>query len=279
MPLSETPRQSADLSFKVIHPLHEHAQIALPFAHALKLALASRGELEIVDLRSNHEGGAGVRALLEKWGVLPPNSPREDVEKIGLKVTKVIKNGNEKKDLTKRIEKHFHDVLVIGVDSHKDILHLFGQDLVAYLATNIRTAALYVPSAGRPFVDPFTGEALLNTVLMPIAASPPPDGAFKLLRRLLGIFPAVRPRIIGLHSGVEFPFVSGSLLEGLSWTEQLASEGVVKAVVDAARAHRADLIIMATKGRDTLAKKIMGSITEQVLRASPCPVLSVPAEE
>jgi len=39
-----------------------------------------------------------------------------------------------------------------------------------------------------------------------------------------------------------------------------------------------DLIVMTTQGRTTLPKKIMGSVTEQVLHASPCPVLSIPVE-
>ncbi|MBD3320449.1 MAG: hypothetical protein GF350_05060, partial [Chitinivibrionales bacterium] len=37
----------------------------------------------------------------------------------------------------------------------------------------------------------------------------------------------------------------------------------------------ADLIVMPTNGRDTFAQKIVGSITEQVLHRTSCPVLAV----
>jgi nucleotide-binding universal stress UspA family protein len=39
----------------------------------------------------------------------------------------------------------------------------------------------------------------------------------------------------------------------------------------------ADLIAMATQGRDGFMDALRGSTTEQVLRATRCPVLAVPA--
>ena len=39
----------------------------------------------------------------------------------------------------------------------------------------------------------------------------------------------------------------------------------------------ADLIVMATDGRDGVLDAFRGSFTEQVVRRAPCPVLAVPA--
>jgi universal stress protein A len=47
-------------------------------------------------------------------------------------------------------------------------------------------------------------------------------------------------------------------------------------IVRAARELGVDLIVMATHGRTGLAHFILGSITEQVLRHAPCPVLILP---
>lgn len=44
-------------------------------------------------------------------------------------------------------------------------------------------------------------------------------------------------------------------------------------IVQVARAERADLIVMSTRGRDSLADRILGSNTERVVRHAPCPVL------
>ncbi|MGB7566829.1 MAG: universal stress protein [Chitinivibrionales bacterium] len=275
--MPETDRAPLNYSLKVIHPVHECANASIPFVHALKLALASHGELEIVDFRGHDEDDLGVRAFLEKWRLLPQGSHRGDVQKIGLKVTKVMKHGNEKKELSKKMEEKNFDIIVLGTKSQSPILHLFGPDIIEYLAAHFRKTTLYVPDAARPFVDPETGEILLRKILLPIASSPSPDRAFSFLHRLLKIFPGSSPRITGLHCGNSFPFISASFLEGLSWDQTLSSKPAAMEIVDTARQQNIDLIIMATKGPDTFAKKILGSMTEQVVRSAPCPVLSVPA--
>ena len=46
-------------------------------------------------------------------------------------------------------------------------------------------------------------------------------------------------------------------------------------IIRYAREHRADLIVMATHGRTGLSHALIGSVAENVLRKSACPVLSV----
>jgi nucleotide-binding universal stress UspA family protein len=46
-------------------------------------------------------------------------------------------------------------------------------------------------------------------------------------------------------------------------------------IVGYATAIDADLIVMGTHGRTGLAHLLMGSVTEQVVRSAPCPVLTV----
>jgi universal stress protein A len=48
-----------------------------------------------------------------------------------------------------------------------------------------------------------------------------------------------------------------------------------KSIVAYANACEADLIVMGTHGRSGLAHLLMGSVAEHVLRAAPCPVLTV----
>jgi universal stress protein A len=47
------------------------------------------------------------------------------------------------------------------------------------------------------------------------------------------------------------------------------------AIVDYARKQNIELIVMATHGRSSLTHLLMGSVTEKVLRAAPCPVLVI----
>jgi nucleotide-binding universal stress UspA family protein len=46
-------------------------------------------------------------------------------------------------------------------------------------------------------------------------------------------------------------------------------------IVDYARKHDIDLIVMATHGRTGLAHALLGSVAEKVVRKAPCPVLTI----
>lgn len=50
-------------------------------------------------------------------------------------------------------------------------------------------------------------------------------------------------------------------------------------IIDYAKEHQIDLIVMGTFGRTGIAHFLVGSVTEYVVRHSPCPVLSVPPRE
>ncbi len=62
--------------------------------------------------------------------------------------------------------------------------------------------------------------------------------------------------------------------DGLSVTAQVHTGSVWDRIVHVAEIERADLIVMSTRGHDSLADRMLGSNTERVLRHAPCPVLA-----
>jgi nucleotide-binding universal stress UspA family protein len=58
--------------------------------------------------------------------------------------------------------------------------------------------------------------------------------------------------------------------------EKVELGSAYKNIVERAKAERADLIIMATRGRGGLSRMFLGSVTEQVIRTASCPVLAIP---
>jgi nucleotide-binding universal stress UspA family protein len=47
-------------------------------------------------------------------------------------------------------------------------------------------------------------------------------------------------------------------------------------IVETANTEKADWIIMATRGMGGLSKIVLGSVTEEVIRNAPCPVVAIP---
>ncbi len=59
----------------------------------------------------------------------------------------------------------------------------------------------------------------------------------------------------------------------------MTSSSPAFAIIDYAREHNIDLIIMGTHGRGALAHLLMGSVAERVVRLAPCPVLTIRCPE
>jgi len=55
----------------------------------------------------------------------------------------------------------------------------------------------------------------------------------------------------------------------------VTSTSPAMAIVDYAKDHDVDIIVMGTHGRGALAHLAMGSVAERVVRLAPCPVLTV----
>ena len=64
---------------------------------------------------------------------------------------------------------------------------------------------------------------------------------------------------------------------GLAVSAHLAHNDEVMAIVDAAGRFGADLIVLGSHGHGALYHLLVGSVSEGVVRKSPCPVVIVPA--
>jgi nucleotide-binding universal stress UspA family protein len=60
---------------------------------------------------------------------------------------------------------------------------------------------------------------------------------------------------------------------GLEISAQVHRGRAWERIVETARLEKADLIVMATRGHDSLSDRMIGSNTERVVRHAPCPVL------
>lgn len=80
------------------------------------------------------------------------------------------------------------------------------------------------------------------------------------------------------HSTEEYlaSFVARHIGEAATGVEMMVVESSpVNAIVEASTARSADLIVMGTHGQGGETRMLLGSVSERVLRASTCPVLTV----
>jgi len=98
----------------------------------------------------------------------------------------------------------------------------------------------------------------------------------------------VRTGAIGDHISLVTPMTREEVLTELRRTVEAAGAGSLDVafateaggaagtIVDQAVRTAADLVVMGTHGRSGFERLLLGSVTEKVLRKSPCPILTVP---
>ena len=70
--------------------------------------------------------------------------------------------------------------------------------------------------------------------------------------------------------------ITEAVRHDLPHTDWLLEEGnPFPRIIEVARQHAVDLIVMGTHGRTGLAHALVGSVAEKVVRKAPCPVLTV----
>lgn len=77
------------------------------------------------------------------------------------------------------------------------------------------------------------------------------------------------------HSEVLLRQFSQSWVKGVSRVRYLIQTGnPFEAIMEAAEAHKIDLIVLATHGRTGVKRLLIGNVAEKVVRYAPCPVLT-----
>ena len=81
-----------------------------------------------------------------------------------------------------------------------------------------------------------------------------------------------------MHSGNSstMPAVSCPEVAGWEWQTEMGTGDVIENIVEAARDHEVDLIVMSTDGRNSFLDGLRGSHSERVLRHGAAPLLTIP---
>jgi nucleotide-binding universal stress UspA family protein len=264
----------------IFHPSDFSKASEIAFAHALAIALIRKTKLVIM-----HAGGdrfedwaqfPPVRTTLEKWHVLAPGSPRSAVfEKLAVRVAKVSAAGDPVRASIYHIEKQQPDLVVLATAGRRGLPRWLKPSVAQAIAHRTNAMTLFVPRACRPIVSS-EGVVHLRRILLPVDHHPNAEGAAIRAVRAAEAFGDEPVEILLLHvNGSRLPEFNHPESQACVWKE-LRREGDVVAAILAA-AEEADLIVMATEGRQGVFDALRGSVTERVVRGAPCPILAVPA--
>ncbi|MGE5445926.1 MAG: universal stress protein [Ignavibacteriales bacterium] len=268
----------------IFHPSDFSQASKVAFAHALKLALIAKAELSILHIASKTEDVhwtdfPGVRQTLERWGILPKGSSKEDVVRMGLQVQKIYRRDEDPVlSILRHIEKNSTDLIVLATNQRHGLSRWLHKTIAEPLARRSGEMTLFVPKGDEGFVSLNDGTINLQRILIPIDKTPSPQPAVEaasVLARVLGC-KAVSFILLYVGEDRDMPPVSVPEQEGWIWDKIIRRGDVVEQILQVATEFSANLVVMTTQGHHGFLDALRGSTTERVLRGSRCPLLAVP---
>ena len=170
------------------------------------------------------------------------------------------------------IQKLNPDLVVLGTHARHGLRALLHASVGEAIARNLTVPTLIVPNHSRGFVDAATGAIDLHRILIPAGDAAQARRGLAAARNLLALVGAPDAALEIVHVGADDPE-----LAELGVPVTRASSDVDSAIVYVAKERRACLIVMPTRGHDSVGDVLLGSHTEHVIRDAECPVLAVPS--
>jgi nucleotide-binding universal stress UspA family protein len=287
-----TPIEEAGAAplLRIFHPSDFSKASEVAFAHALKLALESKAELEIMHVARHLADSAGdvhwtdfpgVRATLARWGILPAEAAREAVAKTGMDVKKVVLEGSDPvESMVQYCREHPPDLLVLATHQRDGLGRWLHKEVAEPLARQSHAMTLFVPHDGNGFVSLENGTVTLRRILIPVdhepSAQPALQEAFFLAAGLGKSKVEFRLIHVGTHSR-GMPTLQLPDRPDWQWEKRVVEGDVVDRILQEEAEWSPDLMVLTTQGHRDFLDALRGSTTERVVRGARCPVLAIPA--
>jgi len=267
----------------VLHPTDFSEGSLVAFHHALKAAILARSRLTLLHVSTEGDSEwsqfPGVRQTLERWGMLPKGSPKSAVGELGIDARKVVANESEPVEAVVRyLQKHPADLIVLSTSQRGGRIPWLGKSVSEPVMRKAAEMTLLIPGDGEGFVSAQDGSVKLNNILIPIAPTPRPEPALNAAAKFVEKLNATSGTFMVLHIGTSntMPAVRIPEVDGWGWKKELRSGEVIDGIVKTAKEFKADLIVLATDGRNGFLDGVRGSHSERILRYGVAPLLTIP---
>lgn len=255
-----------DILTRVLYGTALRGPCELEYAHAVRLAEATGADLHTV-----HVLAKGRRP---DWSALPRAPWAEGLTEYRHEV----EGEDPVAGLVRAVIRYKPDMLVLGTGQRQGLERLRRGSVAEKLTSQAGLVTLFTGASTTPVVHPIDGSVSLRRAVIPVSRDLDNQqralDVLAYLTRSLGI---EELHVVLLFCGPRSEFPTLTRPDD-SWIihRETSREAVVAATLNKAVAHHADLVVMATRGSDTVADHMFGSRTEHVVRQSPCPVLAVP---
>ncbi len=268
----------------VLHPTDFQAGAGNAFAHALRIALASKGLLSVIHVGDFSKGARWeafphVRPMLARWGFLPPRATLREMHELGLGLKKVEIGGQTAAGrVAGYIQQYGPKLVVVSTHQRRGLDRLLHASISETIARRTHARTLFVPRSVDGFVRTRTGEVNLRRILIPLKLGLAPQLAVDEAARMARLLGDREVRFTLLHVGSKYGLPRVQWLPEPGWTlERVSVKGTIEdEILKAAQVHQARLIVMVTRGHEGFLDALRGNTTERVLRDAPCPVLAIP---
>ena len=268
---------------RVLHPTDFSESSLVAFHHALKTALVAKSKLTLLHVSTNTDSQwsdfPGIRQTLERWGALPQGSPKSSVGELGIAASKILANEEPPVEAVLRyLENNRTDLIVLATSRRGSHVPWLGRSVSAPMTRKAGQMTLLIPGDVKGFVSGEDGSVKLSRILIPIAKTPRPEPALNAAARLVRKFDCPQGAFTVLHVGDSntMPALRYPEVPGWTWKKELRTGDVIEGIVNTAKSLQADMIVMATDGRNGFLDGIRGSHSERVLRHSTSTLLTVP---
>lgn len=270
---------------RIVHTTDFSAASEVAFAHALRLALATHAELDVLHAAAGGRAPdwtefPGVRTTLHRWGLdgegVAPSPRREPAIRVG-KIVAV--DSDPVHAVVEFVQGHPTELVVLATEQRRGVARWTHRATAEPVLRESGAMTLFLPAQAEGFVSRVSGQVTLDRILVPVDHAPPSRAAADAVEALvtgLGCAGATG-RLLYVGEAGSTPEVRLPAPAACQWEMVTRSGSPVDEIVAAAAGWAADLIVMATAGHLGVLDALRGSTTERVLRLSACPVLAVPA--
>jgi nucleotide-binding universal stress UspA family protein len=260
---------------KIAHAAALTDEDVVPFEHGVALARASGGKLFSIHARQGDEGAAELlldaTAVLKGWG---DSATTVDAEGVTHECC-----DDPVDTLLDALTKLQPDLVIAATHQREGIARALVGSRAEAIAHNVSVPTLLLPVGAKGFVSRDDGKIDLQRILVPLGDDAEAKAAVEAAVAIGRMAGATEVELVLLRVGsatdtpdVTMPDVDGWKVSRTDVPDEKLEDAIL------AEAEDACLVVMATRGHDSIGDVIRGSHTDRVLHRANCPVLSVPVK-